>query len=410
MKKTLVLFFSLLALAACQNNDPTPPIEDCQLKLLSSNNMTFEAEGGKGEIAYEIVNPDNTLNIQVETSQEWIDIESTQSPIVFNIGENPYDNERTGSISVEYGDQSFSVTVMQEANEDIVTFIATTLAGSEYFGIYDSEGYNYYISLSTSGVSENGNLYSNSTYYYFDIYSAIPAEGSAIKIPTGEYTLQNSTAPGSIYTQYSSLTLTDESSYVEFPYTEARMIVTENSIEAFVTLESGERHHIIYNGVPVIGESDSEGVSTLTSDYNFNIEEGVFVGAYIGEMFYSGCNTCQVYLFEYLDEITGEERGDQFQLDLQLPLGGTDICGTYSPGTGIGNFIPGYADNSSGQYLQQHTWYMTAGYTDFAPMVDGTIAVSKDNNENYTFTIDCIDDKGNRIWGTFKGKGEFIEW
>ena len=176
MKKTVVLFFSLLALAACQNNDPTPPIEDCQLKLLSSNNMTFEAEGGNGEIAYEIVNPDNTLNIQVETSQEWIDIESTQSPIVFNIGENPYDNERTGSISVEYGDQSFSVTVMQEANEDIVTFIATTLAGSEYFGIYDSEGYNYYISLSTSGVSENGNLYSNSTYYYFDIYSAIPAE------------------------------------------------------------------------------------------------------------------------------------------------------------------------------------------------------------------------------------------
>ena len=47
MKKTLVLFFSLLALAACQNSDPTPPIEDCQLKLLSSNNMTFEAEGGK---------------------------------------------------------------------------------------------------------------------------------------------------------------------------------------------------------------------------------------------------------------------------------------------------------------------------------------------------------------------------
>ena len=53
---------------------------------------------------------------------------------------------------------------------------------------------------------------------------------------------------------------------------------------------------------------------------------------------------------------------------------------------------------------------MTAGYIDFAPMVAGTITVSKDDNDIYTFLIDCIDDKGYRISGTFKGKGQFIEW
>lgn len=409
MKRILLIACTILALTACQNNNSTPAGE-YELKLVSSENMTFGAEGGSGEIIYEIVNPSSTLNVSVETSQEWIHIESTDSPIIFNVEENPSENERTGNIIVKYGNQSFNVSILQAANEDIITFTATTLAGSEYFGIYESEGYNYYISLSTAGVSDNGNLYSYSTYYYFDIYSDIPAEGSVINIPAGEYTLQNSTAPGSIYTAYSNLTLTEETTYEEIPFTEARMIVSENSIEAFVTLTTGEKHHIIYNGAPVIGQPGSEGVSTLTSDHNFNIEGGVFVGAYVGDMFYTGCNTCQVYLFEYLDEITGEERGDQFQLDLQLPLGGTDICGTYTPGTDVGDFIPGYADNSSGQYLQQHTWYMTAGYIDFAPMVAGTITVSKDDNDIYTFLIDCIDDKGYRISGTFKGKGQFIEW
>ncbi|MBO7322729.1 MAG: hypothetical protein J6U51_04000 [Bacteroidales bacterium] len=290
MKRILLIACTILALTACQNNNSAPAGE-YELKLISSENMTFGAEGGSGEIIYEIVNPSSTLNVSVETSQEWIHIESTDSPIIFNVEENLSENERTGNIAVKYGNQSFNVSVSQAANEDIITFSATTLSGSEYFGIYESEGYNYYISLSTAGVSDNGNLYSYSTYYYFDIYSDIPAEGSVINIPTGEYTLQNSTAPGSIYTAYSNLTLTEETTYEEIPFTEARMIVSENSIEAFVTLETGEKHHIIYNGAPIIGQPGSEGVSTLTSDHNFNIEGGVFVGAYVGDMFYTGCNT-----------------------------------------------------------------------------------------------------------------------
>jgi hypothetical protein len=67
-------------------------------------------------------------------------------------------------------------------------------------------------------------------------------------------------------------------------------------------------------------------------------------------------------------------------------------------------------DLGGGQYMQTHTWYMTAGYLDFAPLIEGKIVVEKDAEDNYTFTIDCIDDEGHRIAGVFRGTGKFTEW
>lgn len=153
-----------------------------------------------------------------------------------------------------------------------------------------------------------------------------------------------------------------------------------------------------------------EGLTTLKSDYNFDIEGGIFVGAYVGDLMGTGCNTCQVYMWEHLDLETGEEQGDTFQIDLQLPRGGTDICGTYTEGTAVGHFIPGSAEDLGGQFMQQNSWYITADYTNFAPMIRGTVKVESEDGINYTFTIDVKDDSGNAIRGTFKGYGEFTEW
>ena len=96
MKRILLIACTILALTACQNNNSTPAGE-YELKLVSSENMTFEANGGSGEIIYEIINPSNSLIVTVETPQEWIHIESTDSPIIFNVEENPSENERTGN-------------------------------------------------------------------------------------------------------------------------------------------------------------------------------------------------------------------------------------------------------------------------------------------------------------------------
>ena len=38
------------------------------------------------------------------------------------------------------------------------------------------------------------------------------------------------------------------------------------------------------------------------------------------------------------------------------------------------------------------------------------IVVEKDENDVYIFTIDCVDDEGNKISGVFRGTGKFTEW
>jgi hypothetical protein len=212
---------------------------------------------------------------------------------------------------------------------------------------------------------------------------------------------------------YSYYVVGDNYYQEEVGFADAEVVVEDGKIVANVALANGEYHRVEYAGslvIPVYNASVTGGLSTLTDDHTFNIEGGVFVGAFVGDLMYNGCNTCQVYMYEYLDYETGEERGDQFQIDLQLPAGSRDIEGTYTHGTTAGHFIPGSAEDLGGQYMQQNSWYMTAGYIDFAPLVRGSVKVEKESDKVYIFTIDTVDDMGNAIRGTFKGSGEFIDW
>ena len=414
MKKILLICALALGCYACDKEPVNSDTVEPTLKIISNSEVWFEAEGGTGSITYILENGDTTTTLDATTNVDWIEIISIGDIVEYGVKENGTKEERRGTVTLSYGDLNESVVVMQRAKQNITTtFYATTLDGSLYYGNKSQESYNYRIMLSEAGVSSSGNMYGDSTYYILDLYSATAAEGEeVVTIPVGEYQFGFDTTPNTVYNGYSNLTLTTDSIKTK-TFIDARVEVTESGIEAFVTLENEEVHHIIYEGsleIDVYSSTVTEGLSTLRSDHHFNIEDGVFVGAYVGDLMNTGCNTCQVYLFEYLDPVTGEERGDEFQIDLQLSKDGTAIEGSYTPGTRQGNFIPGSAEDLGGQYMQQNSWYMTAGYADFAPLVDGSIEVEKVDDETYVFTIDCHDDLGNKISGVFKGKGKFTEW
>ena len=414
MKKILLICALALGFYACDKEPVNSDTVEPTLKIISNSEVWFEAEGGTGSITYILENGDTTTTLDVTTNVDWIEIISIGDIVEYGVKENGTKEERRGTVTLSYGDLNESVVVMQRAKQNITTtFYATTLDGSLYYGNKSQESYNYRIMLSEAGVSSSGNMYGDSTYYILDLYSATAAEGEeVVNIPVGEYQYGFDTTPNTAYNGYSNLTLTTDSIKTK-TFIDARVEVTESGIEAFVTLENEEVHHIVYEGsleIDVYSSTVTEGLSTLRSDHHFNIEDGVFVGAYVGDLMNTGCNTCQVYLFEYLDPVTGEERGDEFQIDLQLSKNGTEIEGRYTPGTRQGNFIPGSAEDLGGQYMQQNSWYMTAGYADFAPLVDGSIEVEKVDDETYVFTIDCHDDLGNKISGVFKGKGKFTEW
>ena len=419
MKKILFLLAMLLGVVACDTEKPapTPPsTEEATLELTSAGSLWFDAEGGEGVITYTLENAVKGVNLTATSSVEWIEVKDIAQSITYVVAKNEMEEDRRGTITVEYGDKSFSVSVMQRAqlNADVVLY-AKTLNGSYYMDeVEGAQGYSYNLMISDKGLNQSGNMYDDASYYLFDLYAAEPAVDGVATIPEGEYVLGFEKKAGIINDAYSKFVKTTSSGSSTVRYSEVRLVVSENKIEAFITLENGEVHYVKYEGSLVIDlyKADSnEGFSTLRRDYYFDINDGLFVGAYVGNMYYADADTCSVYLFEELDLETGEEFGDEFQLDLQLPRGSKDICGTYTPGTSAGNFIVGsMEDMGGGQYMQVHTWYMTAGYLDFAPLIDGKIVVEKDAEDNYTFTIDCIDDEGHRIAGVFRGTGKFTEW
>lgn len=419
MKKILILMAMAIGVVACETDKPTPDEPNTPtpvLTLTSEGYVWFEAMGGEGVINYTLENPAKDVELKASSSVEWITDITIGDSITYLVAQSDIEEERRGTITVEYGKESFSVSIMQRAMFNVdVTFEAESLNGSSYYGKVESaDSYRYYLMLSTNGVNQSGNLYPDTSYYIFDIYAATGAENGVATLPIGEYTFGAEGVAGSIYNGYSKFIETSQSGSSSALFTDVRLIVSQEAIEAYITLDNGEKHYVTYSGNLAIDPYKAEntnGYSTLRRDYSFDISGGLFVGAYVGNMYYSSADTCQVYLFEELDLETGEEFGDEFQLDLQLPRGEKDICGTYTPGTTAGHFLIGtMEDLGGGQYMQTNTWYMTAGYLDFAPLVDGTITVEKDENDLYTFTIDCVDDEGHKISGKFRGTGQFTEW
>lgn len=444
MKKLLSLLAMLALMFACEpvstpEDEPKPEPVAPSLSIVGEKVAWFEAEGGTGEIVYAIENPQEGLTLEVSCDfgdslgengqlllpeEEWISDITVGETITYSVARNNGRSDRRGAIILTYGDQECIYFVTQDAGADVF-YTATTTAGSicseDYLGVGI---HNYSVLLSVNGVSEEGSYYADSDYYLLDLYSDQTTYSKTSTIPNGTYKLTagDQLTVGSLNAEMSGYLDTSSGGVERTALVEGEVVVSNGKIVATLKLETGKVHLVEYVGsleIPVYFLPMEGGLSTLLGDHFFNIEDGVFVGCYVGDIMYQGCSTCTVYMYEYLDYETGEERGDQFAFDLQLPKNSTDICGTYTAGVKAGNFVPGSViDWGGGYYEYQHSYYNTVGYIDFAPIRKGTIVVEYVEDVEfygalwpvYNFTIDTVDDKGNAIKGTFRGKGQFTEW
>lgn len=394
------------------NSGLTPEI------ILSQEPIWLDSQEGIYEIEYTIKNPSDGLKLDAKSNVDWASvIEIKEDVISFIAKANDEAGDRRGTIYLTYGQAKAEVKIYQHVRVD-VNFEAKTTQGSIFTHCYNEAGvHSYRVVLSKEGVGDDGSFKHGAKYYCFDLCAkeVVSKEDTEATIPDGRYTLSmtGELSDRAINYMYSYYVIGDNYYQEEVAFAGAEVVVESGKIVANASLANGENHRIEYNGslvIPVYNASVTGGLSTLKDNHTFNIEDGRFVGAFVGDLMYNGCNTCQVYLYEYLDYETGEERGDQFQIDLQLAAGSRDIVGTYTHGTTAGHFIPGSAEDLGGQYMQQNSWYMTAGYIDFAPLVRGSVKVEKQSESVYIFTIDTVDDMGHSIRGTFKGSGEFIDW
>lgn len=405
-------------MVACQEKADEPNSGLTPEIILSQEPIWLDSEEGIYEIEYTIKNPSASLKLDAKSSVDWASIIEVKDEVVSFVAKaNDEAGDRRGTIYLTYGQAKAEVKIYQHVRVD-VNFEAKTTQGSIFTHCNNEAGvHSYRVVLSKEGVNDDGSFKHGAKYYCFDLCAkeVVSKEDTEATIPDGRYTLSmtGELSDRAINYMYSYYVIGDNYYQEEVAFAGAEVVVESGKIVANASLANGENHRIEYNGslvIPVYNASVTGGLSTLKDNHTFDIEDGVFVGAFVGDLMYNGCNTCQVYLYEYLDYETGEERGDQFQIDFQLPAGSRDIVGTYTHGTTAGHFIPGSAEDLGGQYMQQNSWYMTAGYIDFAPLVRGSVTVEKQSESVYIFTIDTVDDMGHSIRGTFKGSGEFIDW
>lgn len=415
MKRLLMMFAIAVAAIACGEKSENPSVGTTSEIILSTETpLWLDSTEGIYEIAYSITNPSADLKLEADSNVDWASvIEIKADKVSFLVKRNDEAGQRRGVIYLKYGAAKAEVAIYQHVKVDF-DYVATTTEGSVFTHSSNGSGvHSYRIVLSKEGLKEDGSFYASARYYCFDLCAteAVSKEESSAVVPNGTYRLVMSDEMGDrainyMYSYYSYMG-------AEYGFADAEVVIEDGRIVANIAIANGENHRVEYEGsleIPVYNATVTEGLSTLTGNHTFNIENGLFVGAFVGDLMYNGCNTCQVFMYEYLDYETGEERGDQFQIDLQLPAGSRDVCGTYTHGTTAGHFIPGSAEDLGGQYMQQNSWYMTAGYVDFAPLVRGSIKVEKESDTVYIFTLDTVDDRGNAIKGKFRGSGEFIDW
>ncbi len=151
--------------------------------------------------------------------------------------------------------------------------------------------------------------------------------------------------------------------------------------------------------------------TTLPGDYELNLTDAKAVASYYGD--YYGCG-----LDNWILKLTPTSGTDGFQLEYFGD--GTGLfdeglpTGTFTAGTdpGQGKFVIGYLEG----YNMYGTWFI-GGYdnygsaTQYAPAMDGTVTVTRNQDNTYTLSVDLYDDAfdPNNFTGTWTGEVSIID-
>ena len=124
--KNSAIFLILALFAAISCNRPETP----DISLESAESLSFPGKGGKGEIVFSIENAYKTGLIMARSESRWIsDFDfTTAGKVTFTVSKSNVSEPRSGSISVSYDNDSFTVNVHQaKAEPELLLMSADTL-------------------------------------------------------------------------------------------------------------------------------------------------------------------------------------------------------------------------------------------------------------------------------------------
>ena len=424
MKKLFTLLaLALFCLSACEKNEtPQEPVDTTtSVEVLSEIPMTIAYQGGKSLILFEIKNPVEGVRVTAYSNAFWVkDVMANDGVVSFVADRNTTSNRREGVITIKYGDIEKYVGLIQEVRPEGEYDYETvaTVFGGEYLGNAGEDNYNYYVQLGTGEINETNNG-ANAVYYYFDIYAKNRGgEHPILANGTYEFDRNNSCYVGTFTAEHSKAHFNDGDGQPEtsFEMKSGTVTVTDNKFEAIVTMSDGTLHRIVYEGelyVPSVVESPAYS-SKLTEDFTFDLSTGYLRLFYYGDEYGIGADYWSIALMED----SGARNGAYFQIKLF-----TDSCedasydslaGVYTPCSDLAPqkncFIKGLVE---GVMYVGSQYYVVENYVINnnlgAPIYDGQIEIAVDGND-VSVTLDCIDDNGHKIQGSFSSVGiEFYD-
>ena len=264
---------------------------------------------------------------------------------------------------------------------------------AEFFdGTYYGDG-NYYIVVSDAEVTGSYGA-DGGTYYYFDIYAGVETED--LSVPNGVYTFDssNSYANGTFTEEYGYGFLLTDGVPTWYYYAEgSKITVSDNKIVAELILTDGSKHIVTYEG------SLSLGGGVLSEDIEVNATDWDVMVDYYGQYYNDETDNYYVQIFE--DAETGN--GRYFVFDLLADYATCeDHSGTFtaSEDFGINTFVSGYLEDGylAGSWYAELEGGSVAGV--MAPLTEGTVNVTLNDDGTQTYVFDFKDDRGNKITGS----------
>lgn len=292
--------------------------------------------------------------------------------------------------------------------------IEATLATALYYS--DSDGVmNVTMQFTDMTPDAEGYVYPPGSLLQLDVYMPYNEDG---RIATGIYDVTEMGGEEyTVATYYSSLTYSPD----------ANTDFSEYGLRSGGTVEiSGSPDFGLYNvtcdlvtedGIPVKctyeGYLEVSGMSmtTLTGDYELDLEGATGMAAYYGDAYGTGGANWMFALSSSPaggDEVQVELVGEAADFEAGIPSGEYKPMASDLPSPG--EYVPGFIfDNTL-----YGSWYICTDAQDnivgYAPAVDGTVKVVNNGDGTYDITFDCVDDAGN-VWdGSWTGAIETLDY
>ena len=299
-----------------------------------------------------------------------------------------------------------------------VDLIMTEVGGMYYHNNYSEveNSYDYNVvlcnhtkvyDLYTGGID----VKAGNAYLFLDIYSdvAAPNYSASFKIPNGTYTVdvENTTNPGTVAVEYSSLAIIDAEGLVEAEVmlTSGTVTVTDHLIDAMIIGDDGKVYHVqcvnkTVDNSEAYGAMQLDGypTTTLEADHAMNFTtEGAFVYAdNYEDYFIIGKN---LWVVSVLDEVSLYETQLMLLVDSakELPAGTYAISGDINKEVALFGYMDPYYGSAVGCWMIQYDENYDLG--GMAALKSGNITVAFEG-ETATVTIDAVDEAGHKITGT----------